>query len=128
MTFALERPARRRKIGLTPMIDVVFLLLVFFMLAARFGLEGTLPVALPAAGEPTQWRGPPRLVEVGRETVRLNGVLADTAGLAAALAPLMEAPTDPVLIRAGEGVTLQRLITVMERLRGAGLTGLALIE
>ena len=33
-------PARRsRKPSLTPMIDVVFLLLVFFMLAARFGRQ-----------------------------------------------------------------------------------------
>ena len=33
----IERPARKRgRIGLTPLIDVVFLLLVFFMLASTF--------------------------------------------------------------------------------------------
>ncbi|MEO1119875.1 MAG: biopolymer transporter ExbD, partial [Pseudomonadota bacterium] len=30
---------RRRLVSLTPLIDVVFLLLIFFMLAARFSVE-----------------------------------------------------------------------------------------
>ena len=44
----LDLPAqgRRRRIGLTPMIDVVFLLLVFFMLAARFGGTDAIPLTL----------------------------------------------------------------------------------
>ena len=40
--FASHRP--RRKPSLTPMIDVVFLLLVFFMLASRFGQDNILPL------------------------------------------------------------------------------------
>ncbi|NSY41645.1 biopolymer transporter ExbD, partial [Leisingera sp. ANG59] len=31
--------------SLTPMIDVVFLLLVFFMLASRFGMDTVLQLA-----------------------------------------------------------------------------------
>ncbi|MEO0362761.1 MAG: biopolymer transporter ExbD, partial [Pseudomonadota bacterium] len=42
MRFDLARAPRRRP-SLTPMIDVVFLLLVFFMLAARFGVELAMP-------------------------------------------------------------------------------------
>ena len=110
------------------MIDVVFLLLVFFMLAARFGLEGTLDLAL-AGGEASEpWHGPPRLVELSGEAVLLNGVPRDESGLAAALAPLMEDDGDPVLIRAGEGVGLQRVVAVMEGLTAAGLTRLVLVE
>ena len=49
---------RRRKaswsatLNLTPMIDVVFLLLFFFLVVSRFGAEGMLPARLPtvAAG------------------------------------------------------------------------------
>lgn len=39
--FAFGSPPPRRRPSLTPMIDVIFLLVVFFMLAARFGAEGT---------------------------------------------------------------------------------------
>lgn len=46
--FTLGSPRPRRRPSLTPMIDVVFLMLIFFMLASRFGQETTLP--LGAAG------------------------------------------------------------------------------
>ena len=47
-SFAVSRP--RRRPSLTPMIDVVFLLLIFFMLAARFGMEGALPSVVGGDG------------------------------------------------------------------------------
>jgi biopolymer transport protein ExbD len=48
-----ERYRRRRgslslTLNLTPMVDVVFLLLFFFLVASRFGVEGMLPARLPA--------------------------------------------------------------------------------
>ncbi len=47
-----ERPSRRRRSpGLTPLIDVVFLLLVFFMLASRFDREALLPLVVRAKAD-----------------------------------------------------------------------------
>lgn len=120
-----EPPARRRP-SLTPMIDVVFLLLVFFMLAARFGLDQTIP--LPLAGAAGDWSGPPRLVDIGPEALALNGAPVAEDGLAAALAPLMAAPTDTIVLRAREGADLQRLVDVTERLTEAGFSALVLVE
>ncbi|WP_114964607.1 ExbD/TolR family protein [Alkalilacustris brevis] len=125
--LSLPAPVRRKP-GLTPMIDVVFLLLVFFMLAARFGLEGALELALPGSAEAEAWQGPPRLVEVLPEGVTLNGAPADEAALAGALAPLMADNADPVLLRAGEGAAVQRVVAVIEALGEAGLTRLVLVE
>ncbi|MDF2232068.1 biopolymer transporter ExbD [Albimonas sp. CAU 1670] len=102
---------RRRRISLTPMIDVVFLLLVFFMLAARFGTEGLLPV-LAAGGGGGAWSGPPRLVDVRPEGVSLNGTAVAPGELAAALARLSDSPDDPVVMRGRDGATLQRLADV----------------
>lgn len=48
MLFSAER-RRRRGPGLTPLIDVVFLLLVFFMLASRFDRESRLPLGVRVA-------------------------------------------------------------------------------
>ncbi|MGG7644312.1 ExbD/TolR family protein [Rhodovulum sp. YNF3179] len=122
--FAAARRARRP--SLTPMIDVVFLLLVFFMLAARFGSEGALPLAL--GGGAGDWTGPPRLVEIAADGVRLNGVATDPAGLAAALEPLVETRADPVVLRATGDADLARLVALMERLSAAGYTNLVLVE
>jgi biopolymer transport protein ExbD len=124
--FAFAAPRPRRRISLTPMIDVVFLLLVFFMLAARFGAEQAIPLRIGAgAGE---WEGPPRLVDVLPEGQRLNGVPVTPEALVKDLAPLVEAPTDPIILRPRDGASLQRLVDVMEALSAAGHTGLVLVE
>ena len=125
--FAPPRP--RRRPSLTPMIDVVFLLLVLFMLAARFGTEGMLELTLPGGGNGNEaWRGPPRLVEVLPDGLRLNGVAVAAEALPAALAPLMQNAEEPVLLRAEGGADLQRAVTVMDALTEAGLSRLVLVE
>lgn len=74
-------PARRaRPLRLTPMIDVIFLLVVFFLLAARFGSEAVLD--LSTAGGEAPAPGQPRLLEVGPEGLWLNGVPLPEAALA----------------------------------------------
>ena len=119
------QPPRRRRPGLTPMIDVVFLLLVFFMLAARFGLPQALPLTL--AGQGGAYEGAPRLVTVLPDGVLLNGVAVDASALGAALAPL-GAPDALVVLRPGPGTDVQRLIDVTEALRAAGRHNLAVVE
>lgn len=124
--FALAQPRRRRRISLTPMIDVVFLLLVFFMLASRFDTDGALPLAITGAG--AEWVGPPRLVDVTPTEIRLNGVATGPDALVGALNPLMPGPDATIVLRGRDGATLQALVDVMQRLRDAGLNNLALVE
>ncbi|QIE57825.1 biopolymer transporter ExbD [Pikeienuella piscinae] len=124
MTFG-EAPRRRRP-SLTPMIDVVFLLLVFFMLAARFGLDQTIP--LPLAGSSGDWSGPPRLVDIRPDGLTLNGAPVAGDELASALAPLTATPDDTIVLRARDGADVQRLIDVAERLTEAGFSALVLVE
>lgn len=108
------------------MIDVVFLLLVFFMLASRFGLDAVLPVPLAGAG--TGYSGPPRLVEVLPEGLKLNGMATDEGALAAALSGLTETPGDTIVLRGAEGTKLQRVVTIATALRRAGFTSVVLVE
>ncbi len=124
MQFGTPRHARRP--SLTPMIDVVFLLLVFFMLAARFGHDLSLPMATGGSG--ASYDGPPRLVVIGQDSLTLNGQTIAPEALPAALGPLMSTPSDIVVLRPAEGVPLQRLIEVSDGLRAAGLTRIVVVE
>lgn len=125
----LRGPRPRRKQNLTPMIDVIFLLLVFFMLAARFGLEDALPLQTAATAGAGSYSGPPRLIDLAADGgLRLNGQDIAPGDLATRLGPLVSAPSDPVLLRAGEGTALAVLLAVMDDLRAAGFLRLVLVE
>ena len=126
MRFSLPSERRSRRPSLTPMIDVVFLLLVFFMLASRFGMDMQVPLTL--AGQGTGYSGPPRLVDIGPQFVSLNGTAMDEASLADALRSLMEGPEDTVILRAQDDATLQRVVAIMELLGAADFTSVVLVE
>ncbi|RFP87838.1 biopolymer transporter ExbD [Rhodobacteraceae bacterium 63075] len=124
--FAFAHPRARRKPALTPLIDVVFLLLVFFMLAAQFGRETALDMA--QAGGAEGYDGPPRLVTLLPGGVLLNGAPLEEAELAQALEPLMELQDDAIVLRAAQGADVQRLTDLAQRLTAAGFTRLVLVE
>lgn len=126
--FTLAPPRPRRRPSLTPMVDVVFLLLVFFMLAARFGQDVALPLA-PPGKEPAEWPGPPRLVDFGPDGgLWLNGVAVAPGALAEALEALSDSPDNPVILRPRDGAALQALVALSERLEAAGFSRLILVE
>jgi len=121
-------PARpRRRINLTPMIDVVFLLLVFFMMVSRFGTEQGVAVSV-AGTSGSAWTGPPRLIDIRADSLALNGQLVSAAVLVVTLRPLMTDPDDPVVLRLAQGSDVQDLMAVIDRLAWAGITRLAVVE
>ena len=122
----LARVIRRRRMSLTPMIDVVFLLLVFFMLAAQFGVEGSIALTIGTGG--AAYEGPPRLVEVSPDGVRLNGVPTEGPALIGALEQLSKSGDDVIVLRARDGADVQRVIDVIELLRNGGFSSVALVE
>lgn len=71
----LSDPIRpRRTIGLTPLIDVVFLLLVFFMLASTFLRFGTVEIETAGAGAPVADPSQIILIHIeGNERFLTNG-------------------------------------------------------
>ncbi|MEM1299718.1 MAG: biopolymer transporter ExbD [Pseudomonadota bacterium] len=125
--ISLGEPRRQRRPSLTPMIDVVFLLLVFFMLAARFGLDNAIPLSPAMAGGGT-YEGAPRLITVGRDAVRLNGSVVAPEDLTDKLVALMPSTDAIVVLRAEEDATLQELVDVMDRLSAAGIQRVVVAE
>lgn len=126
-SFALERT--RRKPSLTPMIDVVFLLLVFFMLASRFGLDTRILLNVAGQqGTQASYSGPPRLVDLTVDGYLLNGVGMAQNTVIDRLADLTETPEDTVILRSGEGVKLQEVVDAIEMLSAAGFFNLVLVE
>ena len=64
--FVFGSHRRSRRPNLLPMIDIIFLLLIFFMLATRFGTAAMFEVTTSRTSD--DYQGPPRLVEVGQNS------------------------------------------------------------
>ncbi|MCG8392069.1 MAG: biopolymer transporter ExbD [Pseudomonadales bacterium] len=113
-------PERHRApfISLTPLIDVVFILLVFFMLATRFGQFHDLPVNVQP-GESTskpdeQWL----VIEVEADgNLTLNGVSFTPD----AVADRLDTRKDKVWVTVSPEATLQQALTAVDALKAAGV-------
>jgi biopolymer transport protein ExbD len=126
----LARQTRRRPlIGLTPLIDVVFILLVFFMLASSYldwrAIELTAP-SETAAGGPVEGA---LLIEIRPEGLRFAGeFLPLETVVQRAERRLTQVPQTPVLVKPASGVSLQQTVTVLDRLVAAGAVNLSVIR
>ena len=124
----LSPPTRiRRKPSLTPMIDVVFLLLVFFMLASRFGMDQVIAMPLASAGG-TAESPAPKLVDVLPELTRLNGIDRPLEMVIAELRTLGATRAGIIVLRSRDEASIQRIVEVSEALRDAGFTNLVLVK
>lgn len=108
------------------MIDVVFLLLVFFMLAARFGQDAEVALS-PMGSGVAEWSGPPRLIDIAPDNLRLNGRAIEVESLGQVLTGLLDTDSDAILLRPDAEADTQRLIDIMVALRAEGFTNLLLI-
>lgn len=105
-------PVRRRALSMTSLIDVIFLLLLFFMLSSTFSRFAEIPLAA-AAGGAQMPVADARLIflRLAPDEALLNGRPVALADLPARL----DADPDPrdLLVGLSEGVTAQRLTDLL---------------
>ena len=120
---------RRRRPSLTPMIDVVFLLLIFFMLVARFGVDKVIDINLPSAlGQSSQYEGAPRLVEIkSGNIVSLNGTQISLDQLSSKLSQLMPSPNALIIIRSSAEANTQDLLDVLLYLKSEKMMNVSVL-
>jgi biopolymer transport protein ExbD len=117
------RPSQQEEpeLNLTSLIDVVLLLVIFFMVSTTFVDESRIKIQLPqAAGEPVQTpkRDPIEIVVTASGEFRVDGkTLLNTspATLSAAVAQVAGDRRDlPITIRADARATHQSVVTAMD--------------
>ena len=127
------RPRRREEpeLNLVPMIDVVLVLLIFFMLATSLRHESKLEIRLPeASGQPLPSNLAQLEVDVdasGRYAV--NGqwlVSRDAAALKAPLQAAAQGRELPLIVRADGQTPHQAVVTVLDVAGQLGLKQLAI--
>lgn len=127
LRFAATFRRRRRGVRLAPLIDVVFILLLFFMLTTGFVPWRQIDVAFPAPGEATTASEllDVRVVDEGRALLVAGDryALDDSALLAVLVA---DNPDAVYAVRGFAGMRTQTLVNVVDRLREAGAAQVSL--
>jgi biopolymer transport protein ExbD len=108
-----RRPFRRSRQSLTSLIDVIFLLLMFFMLSSTFARHGEIPFASAAAGAPEASETPPVFLRLTPDALTLNGDPVEIPGVPERLAALSEGAPPPIILALSGEVTSQRLVDVL---------------
>ena len=139
------RLARRKRQGplitMTPMIDVLFILLIFFMVTSTFLDLDMIPLIggarpgpqasaqSPAQSSPEPAAAPERAAETGGFLVRLGadgrtyvaGQAVDPVALTAMVSLRVAArPSTPIMVLPSGSATTQSLVSLMDALTRAG--------
>lgn len=111
-----------RQIDIAPLIDVVFQLLIFFMLTSNFVMQPGIKVNLPKAltSEVVKYENIELLVSA-ENVVYFNGKVAVAADLKTLLSQVAKRG-QPVLIRADKHASLGRVVEIWDMCRDLGIT------
>lgn len=120
MPVEVKKSQATSTLSLTPLIDVVFLLLVFFLVTTRFAQDDPrMPINLPSATSATPMTEPPKeiTIDIGSNgNTMLNGQeltlgeIEESLQKAVASNPVHQS----VVIRADRTVEFQAVVSVMD--------------
>jgi len=117
------KPKRKVILSLTPLIDVLFILIIFFTVSSTFleqpGIELKLPEAESSEGHTAQ----KLIVYIDKdENIFLNNTIVPEANLATEVEKMIQAQTDKsVVLRADSNVHHGLVISIMDDLRNKGI-------
>jgi biopolymer transport protein ExbD len=127
--------ARRHKAGadeaevdMTPMLDIVFIMLIFFIVTATFVKQSGLEVIRPAAETAEDQRRVSILIAIGPgDSVWMDNKEVDVRAVRAGVEKLLaENPLGSVVIQADQKSKSGILMQVMDQVRQAGAPATAI--
>ena len=129
MKFRKDSELKNVEVNLTPLIDVVFLLLIFFMVSTTFDKQTQIQIKLPEADSAETVENEPRVIDIGvnekgQYYVNQEELLkSDAETLKRMLVKVAEGKTDlPVIISADGKAPHQSVVTVLDVASQLGLT------
>ena len=126
----LARPPAKPNVNITPLIDVVFILLVFFMLAGAIERPDPVSVSPPRSESELSSTEEDVVILVGEDgtVVFQDTVMGDDSELVRTATVWFAArPDSSIQLKADAGADAARVIEVMELLREAGAQYLVLL-
>ena len=118
------------EINVTPLVDIMLVLLIIFMLTAHLIAKQAIEVELPRASQSTALQPTTLLVTLTRDgDIYLNGQRAGSSGLRTAIAAeVAKDPAHPpqVVLAGDKGVSHGRVVWVLNLVKELGVTSFAI--
>ncbi len=117
------------EINLTPMLDVVFIMLIFFIVTASFIRETGLDVNRPEQDQPqvVQEEGAILVIIDSTDDIWIDRRIIDPRAVRANVERLhAEDPDRPVVIQAANASSAQMLVTIMDAARQANVFNISI--
>lgn len=122
---------------LTPLVDVMFLLLIFFMLSSQTAPYSLLEIM--AQGAPGQEQAPPvappavaptaeLLVSIAHGYARFNGARVEMTDLRSAIESYKAAGFTRAVVTTGQAATVQDVVSVLEAIERASFAEMRLVS
>ena len=128
MKFSLPVRSRDPEAGLIPLINVVFLLLIFLMLAGSLNRQQAFPVNPPVADSGETEPAEPLVVLVAEDgRLAVAGREVSEAELLGLIGPTDRDRPTAVSLKADADIEALRLVTLLEKLRRAGVASITLM-
>jgi biopolymer transport protein ExbD len=123
-------------INVTPLVDIMLVLLIIFMVATQIDQPQSIGVDLPNATTATSSKPSTLSIVVGRDgSLKLDGVIATLADIERAAKRTVPAGQNPAenrksdsqaVVSADKGVPYERVVAVVDAVRRGGVHKLAL--
>ena len=118
-------------INITPLIDIVFLLLVFFMLATSFIQKSTIEVNLSSGEEIETFVKEKMVILILNEKgqIYINKKLTNISSIGGQVSKIIKKnPKNKILIKSHKQIPVQKVIRLIEEVRLAGTDNIKLIN
>lgn len=116
-----------RRLSLTPLIDVIFLLLLFFMLTSTFTRFAEVPLVQAGQGSVEAPDTPPLFLRLTEDGLTANG-LAITGDLRTGLDALIDGETTVAFLSVGDGVTSQQFVATLQELQAIAALNVSVLK
>ena len=113
------------EINITPMLDIVFIMLIFFIVTTSFVKEEGLEVSRPSNAPPKeieQDRGPIVVKIDSASLISVKGRILEPGAVQANLErEKAEKPTSPLIVAAHPEAETEALVTILDAARAVGI-------
>ena len=121
--------SNRTKIILTPMIDVLFIILIFFMLVSNFNLNRGISLQSGSSSEASLSRHTLAVVDLNEIRISLNGVEVERNFLVQKLHILSKNNDEiQIFLRPSGEFSVQNIIDLIDQLTAEGLLNIYILD